>query len=105
MEKGGRRATIFHGQGVGTDDEKGQLLHFFQQIDRGLHPLFANEQAPLILAGVAYLFPLYREANPYAHLIEEGVPGNPDLTSLETLHKQGWTIAAPFFLRRRQEAM
>jgi release factor family 7 len=103
MEKGGRRATIFHGQGVGTDDEKGQLLHFFQQIDRGLHPLFANEQAPLILAGVAYLFPLYREANTYAHLIEEGVPGNPDQTSLETLHKQGWTIAAPFFLRRRQE--
>lgn len=103
VEKGGRRATIFHGQGVGTDDEKGQLLHFFQQIDRGLHPLLANEQAPLILAGVAYLFPLYREANTYASLLEEGVPGNPDRTSLETLHAQGWAVAAPFFLRKRQE--
>lgn len=103
VEKGGRRATVFHGQGIGTDDEKGQLLRFFQQIDRGLHPLFANEQAPLILAGVASLFPLYREANTYAHLLEVGVPGNPDRTSLETLHEQGWAIAAPFFLRRRQE--
>ena len=101
--KGGRQATVFHGQGIGTDDEQGQLLRFFQQIDRGLHPLFAHEQAPLILAGVAYLFPLYREANTYAHLLKEGVPGNPDRTSLETLHEQGWAIAAPFFLRRHQE--
>ena len=103
VEKGGRRATVFHGQGIGTDDEKGQLLRFFQRIDRGLHHLFANEQAPLILAGVASLFPLYREASTYAHLLEVGVPGNPDRTSLETLHEQGWAIAAPFFLRRRQE--
>jgi hypothetical protein len=101
--KGGRQATVFHGQGIGTDDEKGQLLRFFQQIDRGLRPLFADEQAPLVLAGVAYLFPLYRQANTYAHLLEEGVPGNQDRAGLETLHEQGWAIAAPFFLRRRQE--
>ena len=103
LAKGGRRAAVFHGQGVGTDDEKGHLLRFFQQIDRGLHPLFADEQAPLILAGVAYLFPLYHEANTYAHLLQEGVPGNPDRASLETLHRQAWTIAAPFFLQKRRE--
>lgn len=103
MEKGGRQAAIFYGRAVGTDDEKGQLLRFFQQIDCGLHPLFADEQSPLILAGVTYLFPLYREANTYAHLLEEGVPGNPDRTSLEKLHRQGWTIAAPFFLQKRRE--
>lgn len=101
--KGGRRATVFHGQGVGTDDEKGQLLRFFQQIDRGLRTLFAHQQAPLILAGVAYLFPLYREANTYAYLLDEGVPGNPDRACLETLHEQAWAIATPFFLRKRQE--
>ena len=103
LAKGGRRAANFHGQGVGTDDEKRHLLHFFQQIDRGLHPLLANEQTPLILAGVGYLFPIYREATTYAHLLQEGVPGNPDRASLETLHRQAWTIAAPFFLQKRQE--
>lgn len=102
--KGGRRATVFHGQGGGTDDEKGQLLRFFQQIDRGLHTLLAQEQAPLALAGVPYLFPLYREANTYPHLLEEGVPGNPDRVSVEVLHKQAWTVVGPFFSQARQEA-
>ena len=102
-EKGGRRAAVFHGQGVGIDDEKQQLLRFFQQVDRGLHPLLADEHAPLVLAGVSYLFPLYREANTYAHLLEKGVPGNPDRTSVKTLHEHAWAIAAPFFLQRREE--
>lgn len=102
--KGGRRATVFHGQGVGTDDEKGQLLRYFQQIDRGLHARLGDEQVPLVLAGVAYLFPLYRQANTYPHLLEEGVPGNPDRESLETLHRRAWTIVQPVFLRARREA-
>jgi len=67
-------------------------------------PRLGDAQAPLILAGVAYLFPLYREANTYPHLLEEGVPGNPDRVSLETLHKQAWTIVGPSFLQARQEA-
>jgi len=66
--KGGRRATIFHGQGVGTDNEKMRILRYFQQIDRGLQALLRDETAPLLLAGVAYLFPIYREANTYPHL-------------------------------------
>jgi len=102
--KGGRPAIVFHGQGIGTDDEKEQLLRYFQQIDRGLHALLRDEQAPLILVGVAYLFPLYREANTYPHLLEEGVPGNADRVSLETLHKQAWTIVGSSFLQMRQEA-
>jgi Bacterial archaeo-eukaryotic release factor family 7 len=103
--KGGRRATLFHGQGVGTDDDKEQLLRYFQQIDRGLHAKLGDEHAPLVLAGVAYLFPLYRQANTYPHLLEEGVPGNPDKVSLETLRQQAWTIVEPFFAQARQEAL
>lgn len=102
--KGGRRATAFHGQGVGIDDEKERLLRYFQQIDRGLHAKLVDERAPLVLAAVAYLFPLYREANTYPRLLEEGVPGNPDRLSLETLHKRAWTIVGPFFSQTRQEA-
>jgi Bacterial archaeo-eukaryotic release factor family 7 len=102
--KGGRCATVFHGQGGGTDDEKGQLLRYFRQIDRGLHAKLGDERAPLVLAGVASLFPLYREANTYPHLLEEGVPGNPDRVSVETLHKQAWTVVGPSLSQARREA-
>jgi release factor family 7 len=102
IAKGGRRATVFHGQGVGTDDEKERLLRSFQQVDRGLHRLLRDERAPLVLAGVAYLFPIYREANTYPHLLEEGVHGNPDRESLEVLHKEAWEIVETSFSQSRQ---
>ena len=86
--KGGRRATIFYGQGVGHDDSKDHLLRYFQQIDRGLHKLLKDESAPMVLAGVEYLFPIYQQANTYPHLLHQGLPGNPDKISSDMLHAE-----------------
>ena len=102
--KGGRRATIFHGQGVGTDDSRADLLRYFQRVDRGLHELLRDEQAPLVLACVESLFPLYREVNTYPHLLDQGVPGNPDKLSAETLLRQAWAIMEPYLLLAREQA-
>ena len=90
--KGGRHPTIFHGQGVGTDDEKDDVLRYFQHIDRGLHDLLRDETAPLVLAGVQYLYPLYQEANSYPHLLGQGIAGNPDKLKAETLRGKAWAI-------------
>ncbi len=105
LGKGRRRAIIFHGQGVGTDDEKQNILRYFQQVDRGLHALLRDEQVPLVLAGVEYLFPIYREANTYLHLLDEGVAGNPDRESAEALHTRAWAVVEPYFMRAREEAV
>ncbi len=102
--KGGRHAIVFHGQGVGIDDEKTTLLRYFQQIDRGLHDILHNEQAPLLLAGVEYLFPIYNEANTYPHLLSKGITGNPDRLSAEALHAQAWTIVEPHFHEAQENA-
>jgi hypothetical protein len=101
--KGGRRAAIFYVQGVGHDDSKDQLLRYFQQIDRGLHELLKDERAPLVLAGVEYLFPLYRQANSYLYLLDQGVPGNPDKLSSESLHEQAWAVVKPYFRKAQAE--
>ena len=99
-----RRAAIYHGQGVGKDDTKVNILRFFHLLDKGLQTLLHDEQVPLVLAGVDYLLPLYREANTYAHLVEEGIPGNPEGLRAEELQTQGWDILAPHF-RQGQEAV
>jgi Bacterial archaeo-eukaryotic release factor family 7 len=104
MGKGGRHPAIFHGQGVGTDDEKDDILRYFQHIDRGLHDLLRDETAPLVLAGVEYLFPLYQQANTYSHLLEHGIPGNPDKLKADTLRVKAWAIVEPVTLHARQEA-
>jgi len=95
--KGGRKAAIFYGQGVGHDDSKDHLLRYFQQIDRGLHELLRDESAPLVFAGVEYLFPIYRQANTYPYLLNQGVPGNPDKLSSDVLHEEAWTVVEPYF--------
>ncbi len=104
MGKGGRHPAVFHGQGVGIDEAKEDILRYFQQIDRGLHELLRDETAPLVLAGVEYLFPIYQEANTYPHLLEQGIAGNPDKLKAETLHEKAWAIVEPSVLRAQQEA-
>ena len=99
------RPAIFHGHGVGTDDEKENILRYFQQIDRGLRDYLAEDDPrPLLLAGVEFLFPIYKKANKYPNLLDEGVTGNPEALSVEDLHEQAWQVVDPYFREARKEA-
>lgn len=101
----GDRAAIFHGHGVASaDDPKNYVLRYFHRLDEGLNQLLGDERAPLVLAGVDYLLPIYGEANTYLHLVDEGVVGNPEELSAKELHKQAWTIVHPLFLAVQKEA-
>lgn len=100
----GNRQAMFYGHGAPSEDEKGAILRYFQQVDAGLQHLLAGEQSPLVLAGVEYLLPIYREANSYRFLVERGVVGNPDDLSAEELHQRAWEIVQPRFDKERKEA-
>lgn len=99
-----RRPAIFHGHGVGVDDAKPNILRYFRQIDAGLRDVLRGEQAPLILAGVDYLLPIYKEANTYPHFVDEGIIGNPEALSAKELHERAWAIVRPLFRRAPEEA-
>ena len=94
---GGDGSAIFHGQGGGNDDHKDGLLRYFRKVSNGLESFLKNEKAPLILAGVDYLLPIYQQANTYAHLLPEGLTGNPEMLKAEELHTQAWQIVQPYF--------
>jgi hypothetical protein len=100
----GRWGAIFHGHGVGIDDFKDDLLNYFRQIDRGLHDLLRDARAPLLLASVEYLWPLYRQANTYPHLLEGGIRGNPDHLSPRQLHDRAWALVGPDFCTAERQA-
>jgi hypothetical protein len=98
---------IFHGHGGGGTDEsvhKKDLLRYFKQIDKGLQDLVFAEQAPLVLAGVDYLLPIYREANTCAELVSDGIVGNPDGLSARELHERAWSILEPRFRKAQERA-
>lgn len=100
----GEQAAVFHGQGVGIDDAKNDILRFFRYVDQGLGGLLKTEKAPLVLACVEYLLPIYKEANTFHHLMDEGISGNPEALSPEELHDRAWAIVEPHFLKARQDA-
>jgi hypothetical protein len=101
---GGERAAMFHGHGAGKDDTKDSILRFFQQVDQGLTKILREERAPLVLAGVDYLLPIYRQANSYSYVMEEGMTGNPEGLKPEELQKEAWGLVEPYFLKVQQEA-
>jgi hypothetical protein len=100
----GRRPAIFHGQGVGIDDAKVSLARYFRLVDDGLREIMGDESAPLILAGVDYLLPIYRAANTYDHVVAESIVGNPESMSAKKLHRRAWAIVQPHFVEAQRNA-
>ncbi len=101
--KGGRPAS-FHGHGAPEGDEKEGILRYFHQVDQAVSRLLGGQEAPLVLAGVGYLLPLYKEANTYPHLVEAGVEKSMEALDTQTLHAQAWEIVQPLFASTRQAA-
>lgn len=102
---GGGRSAVFHGHGTASADEpKNYILRYFRKVDEGIRSLIDDDHSPLVLAGVDYLFPIYKEASTYSHLIDKGIEGNPEALSAEELHERAWVIVEPYFMQARQDA-
>jgi hypothetical protein len=100
---GGRRAAMYHGQGIG-EDAKDNIRGYFRQIDRGVQEVISDDNAPLVLAGVDYLLPLYHEVSSYTHVVADGITGNPDDLRAETLHERAWPLVEPRFHQAQEDA-
>jgi hypothetical protein len=96
---------VYHGHGVMEAEHKEKIRQYFLQVDRGLHDVLRDERAPLLLAGVEYLHPIYRDASTYPHLLPVGLSGNPDGLKPEQLHEEAWAVLQPYFENEVQRAV
>jgi hypothetical protein len=86
---------MYHGHGAGNDHErKSEYSKFFREVDQKLCTKLKDQQPPLVLACVDYLFPIYREVSKYPNLYPSSVPGNFDQPDLMLLHKEAKEILA-----------
>jgi hypothetical protein len=101
-QSAGRGGGFYWGQGAGaTVDDKAKIREFFDRIDRGLRDFFQDQNAPLVFAGVEYLFPIYREANTYTNLVESSITGNPEELQPNDLHRRAWRLIEPLLTAKR----
>jgi Bacterial archaeo-eukaryotic release factor family 7 len=101
---GSERPAIHYGQGV-EDDKKELIRRYFQVLDQGLTRQLEDESAPMVLAGVDYLLPIYREVSTYRNLLDEGLVGSPDREDLNEMRELAWKVVEPIFLRNQQQAI
>lgn len=90
----GRRSAVFHGHGGTGENLKNELFRYFRMVDTGLKEVLSSG-IPLLLAGVDYLLPIYREANTYDHLLPEELTGNPDDMPAHQVHEQALGLLEP----------
>lgn len=88
----GKGSEAYHGQYNVKQTDKIMLLEFFRRIDKRLRPFLQASRLPLILAGVEYLIPLYRQANTYHNLVGETIKGNIEHTNNDDIRQRAWAI-------------
>ena len=101
----GGGSPVYHGQGVGTTDDKDEVRRYLQQVNSGLQGFLHEEQAPLVLAGVERIQSMYREVSDYSKVLETGVEGNPDNLSHQELHAKAWQVVQPHFEQFQSQAL
>jgi hypothetical protein len=100
----GKEGMVFHGQGGGPDDAKQEIVSYFRLIDQAVTTKLEGDCAPLIFAGVDYLFPLYREANHYPHLLSQHIGGSPDRRTSSDLLALARPLIGSLISARRETA-
>lgn len=95
---GDRGSAIFHGTGDAAQDRhKDDLKRYFDLVDKAVVAYLSGQRAPLVVASVDYLQPIYREANGYANLLEEGISGSPDELTAADLGRSAWEVVSRFY--------
>lgn len=104
MHSGGG-GGMFHGQGPGDEEQKIWIEQYLNLVDTSLKEIFREQNAPLILAGVDYLLPMYRKVSEYQNIMEEGITGNPDHLRPEELQEQAWRIVETYFQQETKKTV
>jgi hypothetical protein len=104
--RGGTGGANFHGIGGGNNvDDKARIAAYFEMADDIIwKEVLHNETAPLMLAGVEYLIPIYKSVTDYKHVCEESLTGNHERDDTTSLYEQAMEKMGYFFLKRLNKA-
>jgi hypothetical protein len=102
---GSERAGMYFGNDIADNNFKRNIVQYFHEVDRGVREAVQDEEVPLLLAGVEYLIPLYREANSYQNLLATELSTGVEAMSAEQLHAKAWPLVEPIFMASRQKAL
>ncbi len=96
----------FHGIGSGKPDEKANIAMYFDEVDETLwKTLLNNENAPLLLAGVEYMIPIYKSVAKYKYIHPEALTGSYEHLDANSLYTEALEKMRPYFRERHRKAI
>jgi hypothetical protein len=102
---GAGQGANYHGIGSGKPDEKANIAMYFDEVDETLwKAVLNNETAPLLLAMVDYMIPIYRSVAKYKHIYNDALTGSYEHEDSNSLYKQACEKMRPYFKERHQKA-
>jgi len=84
--------------------DKARIEEYLREVDLAVGRQIARDRAPLVLACVDYLFPMFRNVSKYGPLMERHVSGSPDTIKPERMLSEAWEIVRPLFEKSRTRA-
>jgi hypothetical protein len=97
VRSGGSGTALFHGHGLGDELRKEAISRYFQHVDRAVCELLRNSQHPLVLAGVPYYIPLYKQLSRYGNICDDFVDGSVERRTPEEIHSVAWHVVRERF--------
>jgi len=91
----GSHVGIMHGHGSPKDDQKTLWGEYLRNVVQHLEPVLHGKSAPLVLAAVDYVHPIFRATCRFPHLANAGVTGSPDELSELELHRRAVDAVRP----------
>lgn len=76
--QGSSGPTALAPKGADQDAQNKYLSHYYKQVDKGVSSILKGNTEPLVLCGVEYEIPMYRDLSSYPHLVSEAVHGAPN---------------------------
>ncbi|MCK8494812.1 hypothetical protein M0L20_23285 [Spirosoma sp. RP8] len=98
----GEAGAMFHGQGSGSDENrKVAILQYYHRLSADIDALLNRNPLPLLLAGVDYLIPIYKQVSKYAHIVEPHLIGSYSADDMLALAAEAWDLMEPHFSQNR----
>jgi hypothetical protein len=96
----------YHGIGGGNPEDKDNIATYFEAVDDILFKeIFNKENAPLVLAGVEYLIPIYKQCCDYHNVWPEPLTGNRDRQETGALYQEAKELMQPYFQQGLTKAL
>jgi rRNA processing protein Krr1/Pno1 len=96
----------YHGHGSGLSDEKEYISQYLKEVEQTLEKeILANEQSPLLLAGVEYIVGIFRQVSRYKYIVEEALTGNYEHVDVSTLFHKAHELVRPYLQQNSKKAL